>query len=93
MAAQDVSGQAATFELVSLPEPMAVRDPDTGAIVDGYRVTVRSKVSGATATLEIPKSRYTAAYLAVQATAAIAPIDESIATFGAAGLSGSSSSS
>lgn len=78
----------ATFELVSLPEPMPVRDPDTGAIVDGYRLTVRSKTSGATATLELPKSRYSAAYLKQQAEAALAPLDESIAAFGQAGMTG-----
>lgn len=91
MATADALNGEAGFELVALPEPMAVRDPDTGAIVDGYRLTVRSKTSGATATLELPKSRYSADYLKAQAEAALEPLDASIAAFGARGLSGAQS--
>lgn len=80
-----------SFELVTLPAPMPVRDPDTGNVVEGYVVTVKSKTTGATARLEIPASRYSADYLARQAEAALAPLDASVAQFGASTLTGSSS--
>lgn len=80
------------FELTSLPEPMAVKDPDTGAIVPGYQVTVRSTTTGAKATLDIPKQRFSPDYLAAQARAALEPLDAAVAKYGAAGMTGASSS-
>lgn len=88
MAPQEPVGNPPAFELIALPSPTTVRDPDTQQTVDGYEVRVRSKETGATATLEIPKSRYTAAYVAQQAAAALAPLDETIRAFGASTLTG-----
>ena len=49
-----------TFYVAGLPIPTPVRDPDTGNIVDGYRLTVVSNQTGARAVIEIPETAYSA---------------------------------
>lgn len=50
----------ATFYVAGLPIPTPVRDPDTGNIVDGYRINVVSNATGARAIIEIPETAYSA---------------------------------
>lgn len=89
MAAQDELANRYPFELTSLPQPASVKNPDNGQIVNGYKVTVRSLKTGATAQIEVPADRYVAGYVAALAKAALEPLDDSVAKFGSTLLTGS----
>jgi hypothetical protein len=67
---------------VGLPQPTTVRDPDTGIIVDGYRVRVQSDETGAQAVLDIPRDRYSPEYVQRQANQHLGTQDAVVKLFG-----------
>lgn len=82
MAETEPVASQATFELVGLPQPQAVKDPNTGLVVDGFRVTVKSRRTGAVAQIELPSATFSVAALTAAAERALAPLDAAVAAFG-----------
>lgn len=46
------------FRIVGTPQPLPVRNPDTGLVEDGFRLIVQDTTTGAKATLQVPQSQF-----------------------------------
>ena len=46
------------FVVIGTPQPLPVKNADTGLVENGYRVMVQDTATGAKAVLEIPQSQF-----------------------------------
>lgn len=69
------------FHVDGIPEALPIRDRSNGQVVDGYRLTVVSNVTGARAVLELPKRDMTPENVAREATRELGKLDSTLAAF------------